>query len=215
MSTGTFTRTHGGILKEILRTPVFKDILRTNLNQVNPSTGSDLVKTLMGQDPEVFLGLVSTLPAIVNALTRACLELGVQLKDKFPAELLKSYLEALYNDLDTEDLKGCGKVWGELVSSLWEASSELRIGATRSILAAGPRVVADAINGLARSVNAFDRENPGAVGIFIASVLKDLDREEVRQATHSLAGAFLDQKWHLASWAWGLARSRVKKRFGI
>lgn len=214
MSTGTFTRAHGGILREVLGTPVFKDILRTNLNHVNPSSGSDLVKTLMGQDPEVFLALVSTLPAIVNALTRACLELGVQLQDKFPAELLKSYLEALYRDLDTKDLKECGKVWGGLVSSLWEASSELRAGATRSILTAGPKVVADAVNGLARSVNAFNRGNPGAVSIFLASVLKDLDREEVRQATHSLAGAFLDQKWHVASWAWGLARSRVKKRFG-
>jgi len=215
MSTGTFTRTHGGILREVLGTPVFKDILRTNLNHVNPSTGSDLVKTLLWQDPEVFLALVSSLPAIVNALTRACLELGVQLQDKFPAELLKSYLEALYRDLDSKDLKGCGKVWGGLASSLWKGSSEFRAGATRSILTAGPKVVADAVNGLARSVNAFNRENPGAVSIFLASVLKDLDREEVRQATHSLAGAFLDQKWHVASWAWGLARSRVKKRFGI
>jgi hypothetical protein len=211
----TTTRARNGILKELLRTPVLKDIIRLNLNEMSPSTGSHGVKTFMGEDPEVFLSLVSSIPGLINVLTRAALELGFQLKDKFPAETLLSYLETLYEDIDRVGMRECGKTWASLIISLWKASGDLREKVKTSILLSGPEVVAEALNTLARSINIFHRDNPGSMSTFISEVLRNIDQKEVSLATQTLAGAFLDQKWHLVSWVWQLTWRRIRNRLGI
>ncbi|MGO9146940.1 MAG: hypothetical protein ACLQDF_11285 [Desulfomonilia bacterium] len=214
MHSDSFPHTRSGVIKGIIRSPLFKDILRTNLNEVNPHTGSSFVKTLMGEDPEVFFSLISSLPVFINVLIKASTEFAVQLKDKYPPEMLKAFLTSLYDDIDKDALRQCGKAWTELASSQWKTSPELRQAATGFLLSSGPKIKAGAINGLARFINAITQNNPQAFSIFIASVLRNIDGKEVGKATHTLAGAFLDQKWHLTSWTWNLVRNRVKKRFG-
>jgi hypothetical protein len=215
MSTETMKVPRGGILKELLRTPVYKDILRTNLNAMSSRTGSSLVKTFMGQDPEVFLSLVSSLPMLANSLISASAELAIQLKDKFPSETLISYLEALFDDIDKTGLEKCRTSWSELFASLWGTSPDFRDRARKIILASGPEAVACWINFIARTINNTTRQDPHALSTFISGVLNNLDSREIRKATQSLAEAFLDQKWHLASWTWQLAKSRMRKRLGI
>ena len=208
------TRDRSGILRELIRSPLVKDILRVNLNEMNPKTGSQMVKTLLGQDPEVFFGLISSLPVLINTLISASTELAIQLKVKYPPEMLKAFLTSLYDDIDKDALRQCGKAWTELATSLWKASPELRQAATGFLLSSGPEIKAGAINGLARFVNTVTQNNPQAFSTFIARTLSNIDAREVGKATHTLAGAFLDQKCHLTLWVWNLVRNRVKKRFG-
>jgi hypothetical protein len=211
MCTEPNTHSHGSIFRGLLRSPLFKDILRTNLNAINPATGNSFVKTFMGEDPEVFFGLISSLPRDINVLIRAFSELAFQLKDKYPPEMLKSFLISLAEDIDKDAARQCGKAWTDLLSSLWEASPEMRQAAAGFILSSGPKIKAGAINGLARFVNAVTLNNPQAFSTFISEVLRNIDRPEVSRATLTLAGAFLDQKWHLASWAWQLLKGRIRK----
>ncbi|HVN72904.1 MAG TPA: hypothetical protein VMU10_12880 [Desulfomonilia bacterium] len=208
-------QTHGSIFGEILRTPVYKDILRLNLNEASPESVRGMVKDLMGQDPEVFLGIASSLPKLINALSCAFSELALQLKEKYPPELLKSFLESLYEDLDKEGMKQGIRAWADLVVSLWKASPELRRATLRYLLASGPSIKAGAINAVAATINTLHREDPQAVGTFISEVLKNIHRDEAGRATHTLACALLDQKWHLLSWVWNLAKQRIRKRFGF
>ena len=214
MHSDSLTHNRSGVIKGIIRSPLFKDIFRTNLNEVDPHTGSSFVKTLMGEDPEVFFGLISSLPMFINVLIKASTEFAVQLKDKYPPEMLKAFLTSLYDDIDKDALRQCGKAWTELAASLWKASPELRSSATGFLLSTGPKIKAGAINGLARFINEVTRNNPQAFSLFITQVLRNIDGREVGKATHTLAGALLDQKWHLTSWTWNLVRNRVKKRFG-
>jgi hypothetical protein len=211
----TTNKTPGSILKQILKTPVYKDILRVNLNEMSPKTGSSLVKTLVREDPEVFLSLVSTLPTFINALAGAAGELAVQLRKMYPPETLKSFLMSMAEDIDREALHECSAAWSKLISSLWEASSDVRLQAKNSILASGPKVIASAINTTARSLNTLVRDDPNTLSTFISEVFKEVDKNEIKKATLSLAEAFLDQRWHLVSWAFQLTRRRIQKRFGI
>jgi hypothetical protein len=208
----SLTQHKSGIIKVLIRSPLFKDILRTNLNEMNSNSGSSLVKTLMGEDPEVFFGLISSMPTFINILIKASTELAIQLKDKFPPEMLKSFIMSLAEDIDKDAARQCGKAWMELLSSLWGASPELRQAATGFILSSGPKIKAGAINSLARFVNSVTHNNPQTFSTFIASVLRNIDSPEVSKATLALTGAFLDQKWHLTSWAWQLIKGRVQKR---
>ncbi len=215
MGIETASKTRGSILEQILRTPVYKDILRVKLNEMRKETGSSLVKTLASEDPEVLLSIISSIPTGINVLISASGELAAKLRDMYPPEMLKSFLTSLAEDIDREAVRQCSAAWSDLILSLWEASSDVRIQARKTILASGPKIIAGAINQTARSVNALTREDPGTLSTFIAEVFREADTKELRQATLSLAEAFLDQKWHLTSWAFGLARKRIRKRFGI
>ena len=210
-----FDKTRGSILKQILKTPVYKDILRGNLNEMNPNSGSSLVKTLVREDPEVFLSLISSLPTCINTLTSAVSELAVQLENMYPPEILKSYLLSLAEDIDKKAIGECSAAWLKLVSSLWEVSSDVRLQAKNTILSSGPKVIAGAINQAARSLNILIRNDPNTLSTFVSDVLKEADKSEIKQASLNLAEAFLDQKWHLASWALQLLRRRIRKKFGI
>jgi hypothetical protein len=119
---------------------------------------------------------------------------------------------SLAEDIDKDAARQCGKAWMELLSSLWGAAPELRQAAAGFILSSGPKIKAGAINSLARFVNAVTHNNPQTFSTFIASVLRNIDGPEVSKATLTLTGAFLDQKWHLTSWAWQLIKERVRKR---
>jgi len=215
MRNNTTNKTPGGILKQILKTPVYKDILRVNLNEMNPKTGSSLVKTLVSEDPEVFLSITSTLPTCINALTGAVGELAVQLGNMYPPELLKSFLISLAEDIDKKAISECSAAWSNLLSSLWEASTDVRLEAKKTILTSGPKVIAGGLNTAARSLNAILRDDPDTLSTFVSEVLREADKNEIKQATLSLAEAFLDQKWNLVSWALQLTRSRIRKRFNI
>jgi hypothetical protein len=168
----------------------------------------------MGHDPEVFLSLVSSLPMLVNALISASAELAIQLKDKFPPETLISYLEALFDDIDKTDLEKCRTAWSELFASLWGISPDFRDRARKAILASGPEAVAGWINFIARTINNTTRQDLHALSTFLSGVLNDLDSREIGKATQGLAEAFLDQKWHIASWTWQLVKRRMRKRLG-
>jgi hypothetical protein len=207
-----FIQHKSGIMKALMRSPLFKDILRTNLNEMDPNSGSSLVKTLMGEDPEAFFGLISSLPTFINNLIKASTELAIQLKDKYPPEMLKLFLMSLAEDIDKDAARQCGKAWMELLSSLWGASPELRHAAAGFILSSGPKIKAEAINSLARFVNAVTHNNPQTFSTFIASVLRNINGPEISKATLTLTGAFLDQKWHLTSWVWQLIKGRIRKR---
>jgi uncharacterized MAPEG superfamily protein len=212
MHTEPFTQHKSGIIKALMRSPLFKDILRTNLNEMDPNSGSSAVKTLMGEDPEVFFGLISSLPTFINNLIKASTELAIQLKDKYPPEMLKLFLMSLAEDIDKDAARQCGKAWMELLSSLWGAAPELRQAAAGFILSSGPKIKAGAINSMARFVNTVTQNNPQTFSTFMASVLRNIDGPEVSKATLTLTGAFLDQKWHLSSWVWQLVKGRVRKR---
>ena len=196
----TTNKSRGSILKQILKTPVYKDILRVNLGEMREDTGRSLIKTLVREDPEVFLSLVSSLPTCINAITGAAGEIAVQLGNMYPPETLKSYLVSLAENIDRENVSECSAAWTKLVSSLWETSLDVRLQAKKTILTSGPKVIAGGLNTAARSLNALIRDDPNTLSTFVSEVFREVDKSEIRQATLSLAEAFLDRKWHLASW---------------
>ncbi len=212
---GPSAQDRGGILKSLMRSTLVKDLIRVKMNSLHPGSGREMVKTLLGDDPEVFLGVSGGLPVFINSVTGALTELAIQLKDKYPPELLKSFMASLVDDIDREALGECGKAWAGLASAMIKASPELETTLIRALLSEGPRIKAGAINAFSRFVNGITRDDPQAFSRFIATVMENVDGEELAKAATTMTNALLDQKWRLASWTWNLVRGRVKKRFGI
>lgn len=91
------------ILRELLRTPRFKKMVNVLLSQLDPENVALVVRTLVWEDPEFFLSLLGSAPALinmgVNGLAETCLQLG-----NFPTGLLASFLAQTTEELDAESL---------------------------------------------------------------------------------------------------------------
>jgi len=203
-----------GIIRELLRTPVCKDILRENLQAVRSMDGRPLVRALMEEDPEVFLGLIASTPSLANALLGSLAEIGERLENQFPPGVLAPFVQSLAKEIDADSARRCGTAWKSVAGSLWEASPEFRAEAMRLALTAGPKIMGGGITALAGALNSLERDRPGTVSSFMTGMFASIDRPEVSKAAKILAGALLDQKWHLFSWLSGLVLARIRKRFG-
>lgn len=207
------TPKQGGIIGELLKTPVFKDILRNNLKGLQYGSGSTMIKTIMGRDPEVFLNLASSTPSLANIIIRSLAELGAQLKKQYPPDTLATFMGSILKEIDKDSLMQCGTVWKELIGSLLQSSPEVTGKIISSALASGPAVTAGAINAVSNTLNSLEKDRPGALSAFITDMLLHIDRPGASGAARLVAGALLDQKWHVCSWLFGLAVHRIKKRF--
>ena len=211
--TAVSPKVHGDILKALLRSTLVKDLIRINMNAKNSDSGRNTVRTFMGEDPEVLFGITGTLPVVVNNITGALTELAIQL-NKYPPELMKSFMASLADDIDRDAAKECAKAWTDLASAMLQASPELKTLLVRMILTEGPGINARAINAFSRFVNGITRDEPEAFSRFVSTVTENIDGKELSKAAATVTNAFLDRKWHLASWFWKLLWGRVKRKFG-
>ncbi len=209
---GSSAHAGGGILKALLRSTLLKDLIRIRMNAVHPESGRTMARTLLGEDPEVFFGIAGGLPVIVNSALGALTELAVQLKDKYPPELLKSFMSSLLDDIDRDAAHECGRAWADLTQTVLQASPELKDLMIRTVLARGPGIKAGAINAFSRFINGITRDDPQAFSRFVSEIFEKVDGRELGQAASAMTCAFLDQKWHLASWVFELMKGRMKKR---
>ena len=190
------------VVKEILATPFVKDLIRANLKSAAIKSDPSLVRTLLWEDPEVFLSVLSTLPHIVNRCTGSMFEAGREIDEKFSPELLKSYLTAMGNDLSADNITACAEVWRKIISNLWEASPEFRKTVADHLSQNLPRILGTGITSAARFINEIDRQEPRAVSRFVSNTLDNMDEKEVEGAARILFNAVLDHKSRFLSWKW-------------
>lgn len=202
----------GGVLKEVLRTPFVKDIIRSSLQSRKPDKSHPLIIALIWQDPEVILSILGSIPPIVNSCVGALGEAGKQLNEKFSPELLKGYLGSILSDIDTDEFKVLAEAYATMMKNLWEASPELRETISKTITQEVPPLIGEGINVATKFINDVNKSDPRLVSKFVSDVVKNIDGEEFRDATHTIVNAVLDQKLHLFSWTWQLLRKRMKRR---
>jgi len=202
------------VVKEILATPFVKDLIRANLKSVATESDQSLVRTLLWEDPEVSLAILSTLPHLVNRCTGALSEAGREIDEKFSPELLKSYMRAMGNDINTDNITACAVVWGRIITNLWEASPEFRESVANYLSQNLPRVLGTGITTAARFINEIDRHDPRAVSRFVSNTLDNTDGKEVEAAARIMFNAVLDHKSRFLSWKslWRFFRDRRRGR---
>jgi hypothetical protein len=202
------------VIKEILVTPFVKDLIRNSLKSVSIESDPSVVRTLLWQDPEVSLAVLSTLPHIVNRCTGALCETGREIDEKFSPELLKSYLAAMSKDINTDNITACAEVWGIIITNLWEASPEFRKTVADYLSHNLPRILGAGITTAARLINEIDRQDPHAVSRFVSKTLDNTNGKEVEAAARILFNAVLDHKSRFLSWKtlWRFFRDRRSSR---
>lgn len=105
MTTETDIRTRGlvdaadRILRELIRTPKFKETVIILLRAVDPPAARGLVRTLFWQDPGLLLSLLGTMPAFINVGSEALAEVAKQM-NSMPPPLLRDILDRIVSGID-------------------------------------------------------------------------------------------------------------------
>jgi len=113
------------VLKELLKKPAFKDGVRTVLTNIDPASSRQFVRTLMWQDPEFFLAIISALPPIVNAAISGIDELLIQLRGKMSPLLLHNFLRSLASSVDRDSLESIVKNGKGLAVDIFAMADEV------------------------------------------------------------------------------------------
>lgn len=197
-----------GLMREIMRNPTVKDILRGHLKGISTDGGRTLVRDLVWQDFEVFLGVLGSVPAVINACAGGLAQLMSEFNTKFTPRLLKEFMGSILKDIDVSELKDLGNAAAGLAGSILAASPELK----DIIAEKGPALIARGINAGTAGINELCSRDPALIGDFLARVIDNLDKPALSDAALNLADAVLDQKLGLVSWTGRLVARRIAKR---
>ena len=190
------------VIKEILATPFVKDIIRSSLKSAARDSDPPLIRTLLWEDPEVSLAVLSTLPHLVNRCIGVLNEAGREIDEKFSPQLLKDYLAAMGKDIDTRRITHCYEIWGKILWNLWEASPEFRTTMANYLSQTLPHILGTGITTAARFINEIEQQDPLTVSRFVEKTLDNTDGKEVEGAARILFNAVLDHKSRFLSWKW-------------
>jgi hypothetical protein len=102
------------ILRELIRTPKFKEAVIILLNSIDPPAARSLVRTLFWQDPGLLLSIMGSLPTLINTGSEALAEVAAQMNSMSPL-LLQEFLKRVFAGLDGAPL---GEAAGGLVAML-------------------------------------------------------------------------------------------------
>ncbi|MEW6553693.1 MAG: hypothetical protein AB1384_05350 [Actinomycetota bacterium] len=106
-----------GLVRELIRTPGFKELLLIHLRDINPDNAGELVKASLWEDVAFSMSVLGASPKMVNWITEALIELGVQLNN-FTLDILRDFLVKLGQDLDIEKLRSLPDAYAPLVNQL-------------------------------------------------------------------------------------------------
>lgn len=232
MQTGALPR----VVRELIRTPVFRELIKLNLRESPPGTASELARTILWEDVDMTLSLLGSSPQALNFLSEFLVETGRQFQN-FPAEVLQIFIRQMGEGVDRENLQALPGalapiidtlIWsdpaavqslrnglvGAANAGLWMSSSTLtRLEAGLKSAPAGPpldaEAVAELINSGARSLGRSIASRPG----FLKEVVAHVDRKAVRRAADEAFNALLDARIPIisvVSWACGAVFRRIK-----
>lgn len=163
------------VLREIIRTPAFLEIIKLHAKGLDPESARELVRTFLWEDVELSLSLVGTVPEIVNYLAAAVLELGRQMNN-FPGGLLDQYVMQIGSEIDVEVLKEFPGVFGPMLDNIrFKETAAMGLG--------------KAVNAGAGFVNRAAANNPH----FVRDLLAEVDGREVLRASFAVARSVM--KW--------------------
>ncbi|NPV60411.1 MAG: hypothetical protein HPY75_12245 [Actinobacteria bacterium] len=123
------------ILRELIRTPKFKETLVILLNSIDPPSARRLVRTLFWQDPGLLLSLMGSLPSLINVISEALAEVANQM-NTMPPPLLQDFLNQVVAGID-------GAAAGEAAGGLVSMVLSLGISNKESVLRRGLSAMAE------------------------------------------------------------------------
>ncbi|MGQ9757896.1 MAG: hypothetical protein ACUVRX_07015 [Actinomycetota bacterium] len=106
-----------GILRELIRSPGFKELVNIHLRDLDPTSAREVVKAFLWEDVGFSMGVLGSSPRLVNWLAEALLELGIQLNN-FTRDILRDFLSRMGKEIDLDTIRSIPEAYAPLVNDL-------------------------------------------------------------------------------------------------
>lgn len=150
------------IMKQLFRTPMFKDLAALSVDAKDPESARELAKTLLWEDAAFSFGMLGGLPQDINIFLAFLDEIGIQLHH-VPPELLKQFVTEMSVKIDRETLKALPETYAPLLKTLiWEdpeRRQNIRAGAFEALNAL-MYMLADFLNAASSRVEEMEGLSP-------------------------------------------------------
>jgi hypothetical protein len=228
------------VLREILHTPAFKELLKISLSEAVPGKGRELAKTFFWEDVDLSLSLMTSSSRSINFVLEFLDELARQLQS-FPPDTLQNFLSQMANSVDKEILRSLSDNGTHLLEELlWKNQANLQhlkesfIEVLNSTIRAvaktierleeetseappgvkkglDEKAIADLVNASTRWIAKTTTERPD----LLRQVASHLDLQALRKAVEGGFNAILDAGLlaNFIFWIGGAALSGLMKRW--
>ncbi len=110
------------VLREILRTPAFNEIIKLHLSAPRPHAAADLVRVALAEDANLSLSAVATCPQRINNFVGALLAATKEL-ERISPEMFAEFTTGLVEEIDREQLRTLPAALGPLLTR-WRPNPE-------------------------------------------------------------------------------------------
>lgn len=203
----------GSVIKEILRTPLFNEMIREYFYSIDSKNGLSFAKTLLTEGSEVGIYIIDALPSIINFILAAALQSASQMYNSYPPAFLKSIIVRIIDEVDKESLQKVISLNKALVKDIILESPELPATIIEALKGPGANAIGEGINSAVRNINDLQAEHPELIGDILTSVVATIDKKEFSKAATALMSAFFAMRPPLISWSLHMVRTRIKTRF--
>lgn len=208
-------KTETGIIREVLGTGFIKDIIGETLRSIDPEGGRDMARALFWQDAEVPFSVLAALPDILNLVLTLIDEIGQQLVQKIPPQMLKGYLVNTFSSVDVETVKNAIETYTHMVRGVLDVSPELRGIVLDFIQGPVPStVVSTAINYSLDYINAIEEESPGTMSTLMSDIISKIDKDAFAKTATTVTHAVLDQKPPVFTIVWQFIKIKWQRLWG-
>ena len=230
------------VLRELMRTPAFRELLKLSLQEGPPGSAASLARTLLREDVDLALSVLGSTPLALNRLVEFLLEMAEQLSS-FPAPILEDFLRQMAERVDGEKAAALSAAMGEVSDNiLWEnPQAVLRLKAAlvdgaNSGMWAGAEVLerlrgpSDGASGPLPDLPGLDAEAAAELlnslarllgrslsrrPDFLREVFSHIDREAMRQAADEALGPALEMCLPALAWLPGALLRRYGSKVYI
>ncbi len=194
------------MLREIIHTPLFMEMLRDSLSAIDPDSGARRVRDLLWEDVGLALTLADALPALINNITGALAELARQALGAFPPPLLARLADRIATEIDMQRLRDLAQA----LRSFWDKAPELRVAARATLSGPGAVCAGRGLNTLVKVIDEAQRRNPALISEIVTRVTAQIDRQALSRVMLSCSLAVLDQRPRLTPFILRLLGARIK-----
>jgi hypothetical protein len=172
------------VLREVLKTPAFREIIKNHFDAADPAAARELVRAAMFADPNFSLSVLAESPKRINFLVEGLVELGKQLAN-LPPKMADEFVANIADDLDAERFSELPRIWLPLLIHMVVSNPK----ALKKCFS----IETNLVNAWAKAVPAAFADNPDmpdTVGAALATATDDIDFGEVREAVEAITASF-------------------------
>jgi len=160
------------VVRELIATPAFQEIIRTGLVSIDPQKAKELVRALLLEDINVSLSFAGKAPDFINYILEILIEIA-NVIEKMPEPLLVEFFSQAKDRIDREKVESAVRSYSSLAAKFGGEKLPARL-------------FGRILTGLSITIGNYARKNP----YFIKDIFENIDIAQILRSSYYVVRSF-------------------------